>query len=105
MNGQGLCPKQFVVYRTILVVGKALTDQIRIWIFYPKGQRIGFGFVTLIIQIDVPKSEQIWMPSSNLGISSLLALCMGCVSVWCAYFLFSFTSIGFISHVGSRQVS
>ena len=31
----------------------------------------------------------------------LLALCMGCASVWCAYF----TSIGFISHVGSRQVS
>ena len=32
------------------------------------------------------------------------ALHMGCASVWCAFF-FSFTSIGFISHVGSRQVS
>ena len=35
---------------------KALTDRIRIRISYPKGQRIGFSFV---IQIDVPKSEQI----------------------------------------------
>ena len=35
---------------------KALTDLIRIRISYPKGQRIGFSFV---IQIDVPKSEQI----------------------------------------------
>ena len=39
---------------------------------------------------------------SNLGISPLFALYMGyavCV------FVCSFTSIGFISHVGSRQVS
>ena len=34
-------------------------DQIRILISYPKGQQIEFSFVTLIIQIDVPKSEQI----------------------------------------------
>ena len=38
---------------------KALTDRIRIQISYPNGQRIGFSFVTLTIQIDVPKSEQI----------------------------------------------
>ena len=34
-------------------------DRIRIRISYPKGQQIGFSFVTLIIQIDVPKPEQI----------------------------------------------
>ena len=38
---------------------KALRDRIRIRISYLKGQRIGFSFVTLIIRIDVPKSEQI----------------------------------------------
>ena len=38
---------------------KALTDRIRIQISYPNGQQIGFSFVTLTIQIDVPKSEQI----------------------------------------------
>ena len=44
--------------------------------------------------------------SFNLGISPLLALYMGYASVWCAFSLFLFfTSIGFISHVGSRQVS
>ena len=40
----------------VCVGGKALTDRIGL---YPKGQRIGFSFVTLIIQIDVPKSKQI----------------------------------------------
>ena len=40
-------------------MSKALTDRIRIQISYPNGQRIGFSFVTLTIQIDVPKSEQI----------------------------------------------
>ena len=38
---------------------KALMDRIRIQISYPNGQRIGFSFVTLTIQIDVPKLEQI----------------------------------------------
>ena len=42
-----------------VILIKALTDRIRIRISYPKGQRIGFSFVTLIIQIDFPKSEQI----------------------------------------------
>ena len=41
--------------------------------------------------------------SSNLGISPLLTLYMGVHKSGVGFF--SFTSIGFISHVGSKQVS
>ena len=41
--------------------------------------------------------------SSNLGISPWLILYMGCISL--VWVFFNFTSIGFISHVGSRQIS
>ena len=54
--GKSLC---YAIFVGLLDGRKALTDRIRIQISYPNGQRIGFSFVTLTIQIDVPKSEQI----------------------------------------------